>query len=75
LELIVDHAVTAMQPGEVDAEGPVVHAAVNARYEGHIGARTSVLCASQPPSAPASTERSACWSSYPEDGRVVCVKR
>ena len=36
LKLIVNHAVAAMQLGEVDAEGAILHAAVHAWYEGHI---------------------------------------
>jgi hypothetical protein len=36
LKLIVDHAIAAMQAGEVDAEGAILHAAVHGWYEGHI---------------------------------------
>jgi hypothetical protein len=36
LKLIVNNAIGAMQSGEVDAEGAILHAAVHAWYEGHI---------------------------------------
>jgi hypothetical protein len=36
LNLIVNSAIGAMQSGEVDAEGAILHAAVHAWSEGHI---------------------------------------
>jgi hypothetical protein len=35
-KLITDSAIGAMQAGEVNAEGAILHAAVRAWYEGHI---------------------------------------